>query len=206
MQLEEIKKEIKEELNKKYIEGKKNEKKKENEKTVVISQEEFKKMRYIDRLNLKVKSTKTVDEKIEQTKELVKKDKEFKTILDVESQLKNELEEKTRSIKDKLASEIVRDWDTPLQDNFAEVVSDYKNLSNEIKEKVKKLEEKHNNIAREKTGKMLEMLDKVNQVLNDDDLIKYEKLELKLEKTDVYPISHFNRDLEEFVDLLKEGY
>ncbi len=50
------------------------------------------------------------------------------------------------------------------------------------------------------------MLDKVNQVLNDDDLIKYEKLELKLEKTDVYPISHFNRDLEEFVDLLKEGY
>ncbi len=53
MQLEEIKKEIKEELNKKYIEGKKNEKKKENEKTVVISQEEFKKMRYIDRLNLK---------------------------------------------------------------------------------------------------------------------------------------------------------
>lgn len=28
-------------------------KKKENEKTVVISQEEFKKMRYIDRLNLK---------------------------------------------------------------------------------------------------------------------------------------------------------
>ena len=36
--------------------------------------------------------------------------------------------------------------------------------------------------------------------------IKYEKLELKLEKTDVYPISHFNRDLEEFVDLLKEGY
>lgn len=156
--------------------------------------------------NLKVKSTKTVDEKIEQTKELVKKDKEFKTILDVESQLKNELEEKTRSIKDKLASEIVRDWDTPLQDNFAEVVSDYKNLSNEIKEKVKKLEEKHNNIAREKTGKVLEMLDKVNQVLNDDDLIKYEKLELKLEKTDVYPISHFNRDLEEFVDLLKEGY
>lgn len=156
--------------------------------------------------NLKAKSTKTVDEKIEQTKELVKKDKEFKTILDVESQLKNELEEKTRSIKDKLASEIVRDWDTPLQDNFAEVVSDYKNLSNEIKEKVKKLEEKHNNIAREKTGKMLEMLDKVNQVLNDDDLIKYEKLELKLEKTDVYPISHFNRDLEEFVDLLKEGY
>ncbi len=156
--------------------------------------------------NLKVKSTKTVDEKIEQTKELVKKDKEFKTILDVESQLKNELEEKTRSIKDKLASEIIRDWDTPLQDNFAEVVSDYKNLSNEIKEKVKKLEEKHNNIAREKTGKMLEMLDKVNQVLNDDDLIKYEKLELKLEKTDVYPISHFNRDLEEFVDLLKEGY
>lgn len=156
--------------------------------------------------NLKVKSTKTVDEKIEQTKELVKKDKEFKTILDVESQLKNELEEKTRSIKDKLASEIIRDWDTPLQDNFAKVVSDYKNLSNEIKEKVKKLEEKHNNIAREKTGKMLEMLDKVNQVLNDDDLIKYEKLELKLEKTDVYPISHFNRDLEEFVDLLKEGY
>lgn len=156
--------------------------------------------------NLKVKSTKAVDEKIEQTKELVKKDKEFKTILDVESQLKNELEEKTRSIKDKLASEIVRDWDTPLQDNFAEVVSDYKNLSNEIKEKVKKLEEKHNNIAREKTGKVLEMLDKVNQVLNDDDLIKYEKLELKLEKTDVYPISHFNRDLEEFVDLLKEGY
>ena len=146
--------------------------------------------------NLKVKSTKTVDEKIEQTKELVKKDKEFKTILDVESQLKNELEEKTRSIKDKLASEIIRDWDTPLQDNFAEVVSDYKNLSNEIKEKVKKLEEKHNNIAIEKTGKMLEMLDKVNQVLNDDDLIKYEKLELKLEKTDVYPISHFNRDLE----------
>ena len=53
MQLEEIKKEIKEELNKKYIEGKKNEKKKENEKTVVISQEEFKKMIYIDRLNLK---------------------------------------------------------------------------------------------------------------------------------------------------------
>ena len=53
MQLEEIKKEIKEELNKKYIEGKKNEKKKENEKTVVISQEEFKKMRYIHRLNLK---------------------------------------------------------------------------------------------------------------------------------------------------------
>lgn len=156
--------------------------------------------------NLKVKSTKTVDEKIEQTKELVKKDKEFKTILDVESQLKNELEEKTRSIKDKLASEIIRDWDTPLQDNFAEVVSDYKNLSNEIKEKVKKLEEKHNNIVREKTGKMLEMLDKVNQVLNDDDLIKYEKLELKLEKTDVYPISHFNRELEEFVDLLKEGY
>ena len=156
--------------------------------------------------NLKAKSTKTIDEKIEQTKELVKKDKEFKTLLDVESQLKNELEEKTRSIKDKLASEIVRDWDTPLQDNFAEVVSDYKNLSNEIKEKVKKLEEKHNNIAREKTGKMLKMLDKVNQILNDDDLIKYEKLELKLEKTDVYPISHFNRDLEEFVDLLKEGY
>lgn len=53
MQLEEIKKEIKEELNKKYIEGKKNEGKKENEKTVVISQEEFKKMGYIDRLNLK---------------------------------------------------------------------------------------------------------------------------------------------------------
>lgn len=53
MQLEEIKKEIKEELNKKYIEGKKNEKKKENEKPVVISQEEFKKMGYIDRLNLK---------------------------------------------------------------------------------------------------------------------------------------------------------
>ena len=53
MQLEEIKKEIKEELNKKYIEGKKNEKKKENEKTVVISQEKFKKMGYIDRLNLK---------------------------------------------------------------------------------------------------------------------------------------------------------
>lgn len=53
MQLEEIKKEIKEELNKKYIEGKKNEEKKENEKTVVISQEEFKKMGYIDRLNLK---------------------------------------------------------------------------------------------------------------------------------------------------------
>lgn len=53
MQLEELQKEIKEELNKKYIEGKKNEKKKENEKTVVISQEEFKKMGYIDRLNLK---------------------------------------------------------------------------------------------------------------------------------------------------------
>lgn len=53
MQLEEIKKEIKEELNKKYIEGKENEEKKENEKTVVISQEEFKKMGYIDRLNLK---------------------------------------------------------------------------------------------------------------------------------------------------------
>lgn len=168
--------------------------------------EDRKKDLLIDIDNLKGRSTKTVDEKIEQTKELVKKDKEFKTILDVESQLKNELEEKTRSIKDKLASEIIRDWDTPLQDNFAEVVSDYKNLSNEIKEKVKKLEEKHNNIAREKTGKMLEMLDKVNQVLNDDDLIKYEKLELKLEKTDVYPISHFNRDLEEFVDLLKKGY
>ena len=53
MQIEELKKEIKEELNKKYIEGKENEKKKENEKTVVISQEEFKKMGYIDRLNLK---------------------------------------------------------------------------------------------------------------------------------------------------------
>lgn len=168
--------------------------------------EDRKKDLLIDIDNLKGRSTKTVDEKIEQTKELVKKDKEFKTILDVESQLKNELEEKTRSIKDKLASEIVRNWDAPLHDNFDEVVSDYKNLSNEIKEKVKKLEEKHNNIAREKTGKMLEMLDKVNQVLNDDDLIKYEKLESKLEKTDVYPISHFNRDLEEFVDLLKEGY
>ena len=168
--------------------------------------EDRKKDLLIDIDNLKGRSTKTVDEKIEQTKELVKKDKEFKTILDVESQLKNELEEKTRSIKDKLASEIVRNWDAPLHDNFDEVVSDYKNLSNEIKEKVKELEEKHNNIAREKTGKMLKMLDKVNQILNDDDLIKYEKLELKLEKTDVYPISHFNRDLEEFVDLLKKGY
>lgn len=53
MQLEELQKEIKEELNKKYIERKKNEEKKENEATVVISQEEFKKMGYIDRLNLK---------------------------------------------------------------------------------------------------------------------------------------------------------
>ena len=53
MQLEELQKEIKEELNKKYIERKKNEEKKENEETIVISQEEFKKMGYIDRLNLK---------------------------------------------------------------------------------------------------------------------------------------------------------
>ena len=53
MQLEELQKEIKEELNKKYIERKKNEEKKENEETVVISQKEFKKMGYIDRLNLK---------------------------------------------------------------------------------------------------------------------------------------------------------
>lgn len=61
MQLEEIKKEIKEELNKKYIEGKKNEEKKENEKTVVISQEEFKKMGYIDRLNLKREKPETYE-------------------------------------------------------------------------------------------------------------------------------------------------
>lgn len=148
----------------------------------------------------------TVDEKIEQTKEIVKKEKEFKTLLDVENQLERELEEKTRGIKNELASAIVGNWDTPIHNNFTEVITDYKNLSKEIKEKVKVLEEKHNKEAKEKTEIMLKMYKKVDQVLNDDDLIIYEKAAKALDKIDIYPISHFNRELDEFVDLLKEGY
>lgn len=155
---------------------------------------------------LKTTATTTVSDKIEVTKELVKKEKEVNTLQDVENQLNKELEEKTRPIKDELAREINTNWDTPMHINYREVIEDYKLLDEEIQQKVKELEEKHNTSAKEKTLIVGDMYKKICEVLNDEDLILYEEANKKLWVTDVTPVSGYNTKLADYIDRIKEGY
>jgi hypothetical protein len=155
---------------------------------------------------LKTTATTTVSDKIEVTKELVKKEKEVNTLHEVENQLNKELEEKTRPIKDELAREIITNWDTPMHINYREVSQDYKLLDEEIQQKVKELEEKHNASAKEKTLIVGDMYKKIHEVLTDEDLILYEDAEKKLWVTDVTPVSGYNNKLLDYIDRIKEGY
>lgn len=155
---------------------------------------------------LKTNSTNNVADKIEVTKELVKKEKDVNILYEVENQLNKELEEKTRPIKDELAREIITNWDTPMHINYREVSQDYKLLDEEIQQKVKELEEKHNASAKEKTLIVGDMYKKIHEVLTDEDLILYEDAEKKLWVTDVIPISGRNTKLVDYIDRIKEGY
>ncbi|MGY3782029.1 hypothetical protein ACWOBA_00125 [Gemella taiwanensis] len=155
---------------------------------------------------LKTNSTNNVADKIEVTKELVKKEKDVNILYEVENQLNKELEEKTRPIKDELAREIITNWDTPMHINYREVSQDYKLLDEEIQQKVKELEEKHNASAKEKTLIVGDMYKKIHEVLTDEDFILYEDAEKKLWVTDVIPISGVNTKLAGYIDKLKEGY
>ena len=155
---------------------------------------------------LKTNSTNNVTDKIEATKELVKKEKEVNILHEVENQLNKELEEKTRPIKDELAREIITNWDTPMHINYREVSQDYKLLDEEIQQKVKELEEKHNASAKEKTLIVGDMYKKIHEVLTDEDLILYEDAEKKLWVTDVTPVSAYNNKLSDYIDRIKEGY
>ena len=155
---------------------------------------------------LKSNSTNNVTDKIEATKELVKKEKEVNILHEVENQLNKELEEKTRPIKDELAREIITNWDTPMHINYREVSQDYKLLDEEIQQKVKALEIKHNASAKEKTLIVGDMYKKIHEVLDDEDFILYEDAEKKLWVTDVIPISGVNHKLLDYVDRIKEGY
>ena len=155
---------------------------------------------------LKTNSTNNVADKIEVTKELVKKEKEVNILHEVENQLNKELEEKTRPIKDELAREINTNWDTPMHINYREVIEDYKLLDEEIQQKVKALEIKHNASAKEKTLIVGDMYKKIHEVLDDEDFILYEDAEKKLWVTDVIPISGVNHKLLDYVDRIKEGY
>ena len=155
---------------------------------------------------LKTTATTTVSDKIEVTKELVKKEKEVNTLQDVENQLTKELEEKTRPIKDELAREIIASWHRPMGINYREVIQDYKLLDEEIQQKVKALEIKHNASAKEKTLIVGDMYKKIHEVLDDEDFILYEDAEKKLWVTDVIPISGVNHKLLDYVDRIKEGY
>lgn len=155
---------------------------------------------------LKTNSTNNVADKIEATKELVKKEKDVNILHEVENQLTKELEEKTRPIKDELAREIINNWDTPMHINYREVSQDYKLLDEEIQQKVKELEEKHNASAKEKTLIVGNMYKKIHEVLTDEDFILYEDAEKKLWVTDVTPVSAYNNKLLDYVDRIKEGY
>ncbi len=155
---------------------------------------------------LKSNSTNNVTDKIEATKELVKKEKDVNILREVENQLNKELEEKTRPIKDELAREIIVSWHRPMDINYREVIEDYKLLDEEIQQKVKELEEKHNTSANEKTLIVGDMYKKIHEVLNDEDLILYEDAEKKLWVTDVIPISAYNTKLADYIDRIKEGY
>ena len=155
---------------------------------------------------LKTTATTTVSDKIEVTKELVKKEKEVNTLQDVENQLTKELEEKTSPIKDELAREINASWHRPMEINYSEVSRDYKLLDEEIQQKVKELEEKHNASAKEKTLIVGDMYKKICEVLDDEDLILYEDANKKLWVTDVIPISAYNTKLSDYIDRIKEGY
>ena len=155
---------------------------------------------------LKTNSTNNVTDKIEATKELVKKEKEVNILHEVENQLNKELEEKTRPIKDELAREIITNWDTPMHINYREVSQDYKLLDEEIQQKVKELEEKHNASAKEKTLIVGDMYKKICEVLDDEDLILYEDANKKLWVTDVTPVSGYNTKLADYIDRIKEGY
>lgn len=155
---------------------------------------------------LKSNSTNNVTDKIEATKELVKKEKDVNILREVENQLNKELEEKTRPIKDELAREIIVSWHRPMDINYREVIEDYKLLDEEIQQKVKELEEKHNTSANEKTLIVGDMYKKIHEVLTDEDLILYEDAEKKLWVTDVIPISAYNTKLVDYIDRIKEGY
>lgn len=155
---------------------------------------------------LKSNSTNNVTDKIEATKELVKKEKDVNILREVENQLNKELEEKTRPIKDELAREIIASWHRPMDINYREVIEDYKLLDEEIQQKVKELEEKHNTSANEKTLIVGDMYKKIHEVLTDEDLILYEDAEKKLWVTDVIPISAYNTKLADYIDRIKEGY
>ena len=155
---------------------------------------------------LKTNSTNNVTDKIEATKELVKKEKEVNILHEVENQLNKELEEKTRPIKDELAREIIASWHRPMDINYREVIQDYKLLDEEIQQKVKELETKHNASAEEKTLIVGDMYKKIHEVLDDEDFILYEDAEKKLWVTDVIPVSAYNNKLLDYVDRIKEGY
>ena len=145
---------------------------------------------------LKSNSTNNVTDKIEATKELVKKEKDVNILHEVENQLNKELEEKTRPIKDELAREIIASWHRPMDINYREVIQDYKLLDEEIQQKVKELETKHNASAEEKTLIVGDMYKKIHEVLDDEDFILYEDAEKKL----------YNNKLLDYVDRIKEGY
>ena len=155
---------------------------------------------------LKTNSTNNVTDKIEATKELVKKEKDVNILHEVENQLNKELEEKTRPIKDELAREIIASWHRPMDINYREVIQDYKLLDEEIQQKVKELETKHNASAEEKTLIVGDMYKKIHEVLDDEDFILYEDAEKKLWVTDVIPVSAYNNKLLDYVDRIKEGY
>ena len=155
---------------------------------------------------LKTNSTNNVADKIEATKELVKKEKDVNILHEVENQLNKELEEKTRPIKDELAREIIASWHRPMDINYREVIQDYKLLDEEIQQKVKELETKHNASAEEKTLIVGDMYKKIHEVLDDEDFILYEDAEKKLWVTDVIPVSAYNNKLLDYVDRIKEGY
>ena len=155
---------------------------------------------------LKSNSTNNVTDKIEATKELVKKEKDVNILREVENQLNKELEEKTRPIKDELAREIIASWHRPMDINYREVIQDYKLLDEEIQQKVKELETKHNASAEEKTLIVGDMYKKIHEVLDDEDFILYEDAEKKLWVTDVIPVSAYNNKLLDYVDRIKEGY
>ena len=155
---------------------------------------------------LKTNSTNNVADKIEVTKELVKKEKDVNILYEVENQLNKELEEKTRPIKDELAREIIASWHRPMDINYREVIQDYKLLDEEIQQKVKEWETKHNASAEEKTLIVGDMYKKIHEVLTDEDFILYEDAEKKLWVTDVTPVSAYNNKLLDYIDRIKEGY
>ena len=155
---------------------------------------------------LKTNSTNNVADKIEVTKELVKKEKDVNILYEVENQLNKELEEKTRPIKDELAREIIASWHRPMDINYREVIQDYKLLDEEIQQKVKELETKHNASAEEKTLIVGDMYKKIHEVLTDEEFILYEDAEKKLWVTDVTPVSAYNNKLLDYIDRIKEGY